>query len=94
LAQAQRVRAALSEPLDTSTIDPREAQLAIAEWARVEAQAAARRLKLIPGCDRPPAWTEAHHHWVHAQNIHIRRKDGHTQYRINGIWQTNHRWRP
>ncbi len=71
-----------------------------------------------PGCDRPPAWTEAHHldwferdggttdldcgtllcarhhHWVHAQDIHIRRTDGHTEFHINGIWQTNHRWRP
>jgi hypothetical protein len=71
-----------------------------------------------PGCDRPPAWTEAHHidwwakdggatdlergtllcashhHWVHAQNIHIRRRDAHTEFQINGIWQTNRRWRP
>ncbi|MFL6090634.1 MAG: DUF222 domain-containing protein [Aeromicrobium sp.] len=71
-----------------------------------------------PGCDRPPAWTEAHHvdwwakdggntdldrgtllcarhhHWVHAQDINIRRHGGHTQFRINGIWKTNHRWRP
>ena len=71
-----------------------------------------------PGCDRPPAWTEAHHidwwakdggatdlehgtllcarhhHWVHTENIHIRRRDNHTEFRINGIWQTNHRWRP
>ena len=72
----------------------------------------------FPGCDRPPAWTEAHpldwferdggatnlergtllcaphHHWVHSQNIHIRRRDGGTEFHINGIWQTNHRWRP
>ncbi len=71
-----------------------------------------------PGCDRPPAWTEAHHidhwaehggptdldrgtllcarhhHWVHAQNIDIRRHDGRTQFQVNGIWKTNHRWRP
>jgi hypothetical protein len=71
-----------------------------------------------PGCDRPPAWTEAHHidwwakhggatdpergtllcaqhhHWVHAEDIHIRRRDGHTEFRLNGIWQTNRRWRP
>jgi hypothetical protein len=71
-----------------------------------------------PGCDRPPAWTEAHHidwwaarggatdldrgtllcarhhHWVHAEDIHIRRHDSRTEFRINGIWQTNHRWRP
>lgn len=71
-----------------------------------------------PGCDRPPAWTEAHHldhweahhgstdldrgtllcarhhHWVHSENIPIRRHDGRTEFRINGIWQTNHRWRP
>ena len=71
-----------------------------------------------PGCDRPPAWTEAHHidwwakdsgttnlergtllcaphhHWVHTQNIHIRQHQNHTQFQINGIWQTNHRWRP
>ena len=79
-----------------------------------------------PGCDRPPAWTEAHHidcppqaggaprakdggatdlergtllcarrhHWVHAEDIHIRRRDGQTEFRINGIWQINHRRRP
>jgi hypothetical protein len=71
-----------------------------------------------PGCDRPPAWTEAHHidwwakdggatdlergtllcarhhHWVHSEDIHIRRRDSHTEFQINGIWQTNHRWRP
>ena len=71
-----------------------------------------------PGCDRPPAWTEAHHidwwakdggatdlehgtllcakhhHWVHTENIHIRQRNNHTEFRINGIWQTNHRWRP
>ena len=71
-----------------------------------------------PGCDRPPAWTEAHHidhwakdggatdlergtllcarhhHWVHSEDIHLRQRDGHTEFRINGIWQTNHRWRP
>jgi hypothetical protein len=71
-----------------------------------------------PGCDRPPAWTEAHHidwwtkdggatdlergtllcakhhHWVHAQDIHIRRRNHRTEFRIDGIWQTNHRWRP
>jgi hypothetical protein len=71
-----------------------------------------------PGCDRPPAWTEAHHidwwakdggatdldrgtllcarhhHWVHSEDIHIRRKNGQTEFHINGIWQTNHRWRP
>lgn len=71
-----------------------------------------------PGCDRPPAWTEAHHidwwakdggatdlergtllcarhhHWVHSKDVHIRRRDGQTEFRINGIWQTNHRWRP
>jgi hypothetical protein len=71
-----------------------------------------------PGCDRPPAWTEAHHidhwaadhgntdlnrgtllcaphhHWVHTHNIPIRQPDGKTEYRINGIWKTNHRWRP
>ncbi|HUS21526.1 MAG TPA: DUF222 domain-containing protein [Aeromicrobium sp.] len=72
----------------------------------------------FPGCNRPPAWTEAHHidwwtkdggatdlergtllcarhhHWVHSEDIHIRRRDGKTEFRINGIWQTNHRWRP
>jgi hypothetical protein len=72
----------------------------------------------FPGCDRPPAWTEAHHidwwakdggatdlergtllcaphhHWVHSQDIHIRRRDGRTEFQIHGIWQTNHRWRP
>jgi hypothetical protein len=72
----------------------------------------------FPGCDRPPAWTEAHHidwwandggttdlergtllcarhhHWVHSEDIHIRRRNGQTEFRINGIWQTNHRWRP
>lgn len=71
-----------------------------------------------PGCDRPPAWTEAHHldHWathggntdlsrgtllcarhhhhVHQHNIPGRLHHGHTQWHINGIWQTNHRWRP
>jgi hypothetical protein len=71
-----------------------------------------------PDCDRPPAWTEAHHidhwaqhggatdldrgtllcarhhHWVHTQNIDIRRHDGRTQFQVNGIWKTNHRWRP
>jgi hypothetical protein len=71
-----------------------------------------------PGCDRPPAWTEAHHidhwaadsgatdlergtllcakhhHWVHTENIHIRCQDHRTEFHINGIWQTNHRWRP
>jgi hypothetical protein len=35
-----------------------------------------------------------HHHWVHAEDIHIRRRDGQTEFQINGIWQTNHRWRP
>lgn len=35
-----------------------------------------------------------HHHWVHAQDLHGRLLDGHIQWRINGIWQTNHRWRP
>jgi hypothetical protein len=71
-----------------------------------------------PGCDRPPAWTEAHHidwwakdggatdlergtllcarhhHWVHSENIHIRRRDGRTEFQIQGIWKTNHCWRP
>ena len=71
-----------------------------------------------PGCDRPPAWTEAHHidwwakdggatdlergtllcarhhHWVHSEDIHIRLRDSQTEFQINGIWQTNHRWRP
>ena len=71
-----------------------------------------------PGCDRPPAWTEAHHidwwakdggatdvergtllcarhhHWVHSEDIHIRRRNNRTEFQINGIWQTNHRWRP
>jgi hypothetical protein len=71
-----------------------------------------------PGCDRPPAWTEAHHidwwakdggatdlergtllcarhhHWVHSEDIHIRRRDGQTEFQIRGIWKTNHRWRP
>jgi len=71
-----------------------------------------------PGCDRPPAWTEAHHidwwaadhgatdlergtllcarhhHWVHAEDVHVRRRNGRTEFRIHGIWQTNHRWRP
>jgi hypothetical protein len=71
-----------------------------------------------PGCDRPPAWTEAHHldwwakdrgatdldrgtllcakhhHWVHSEDIHIRRRDTKAEFQINGIWQTNHRWRP
>lgn len=71
-----------------------------------------------PGCDRPPAWTEAHHldwwakdggatdldrgtllcarhhHWVHSEDIHIRRRNGRSEFHINGIWQTNHRWRP
>ncbi|HJR89395.1 MAG TPA: DUF222 domain-containing protein [Aeromicrobium sp.] len=71
-----------------------------------------------PTCDRPPAWTEAHHldhwakdggatdldrgtllcarhhHWVHSEDIHIRRRDGRTEFQIHGIWQTNHRWRP
>ena len=71
-----------------------------------------------PGCDRPPAWTEAHHidwwakdggatdldrgtllcarhhHWVHAEDIHIRRRNHRTEFHIDGIWQTNHRWRP
>jgi hypothetical protein len=35
-----------------------------------------------------------HHHWVHSEDIHIRRRDGKTEFRINGIWKTNHRWRP
>jgi len=72
----------------------------------------------FPGCDRPPAWTEAHHidwwakdggatdlergtllcarhhHWVHSEDIHIRRRDSQTEFQINGIWQKNHRWRP
>ncbi len=71
-----------------------------------------------PGCDRPPAWTEAHHldhwtkdngpttlnnaallcarhhHWVHSKNIRGRIEDTQAQFHINGIWQTNHRWRP
>lgn len=71
-----------------------------------------------PGCDRPPAWTEAHHidwwakdrgatdlergtllcarhhHWVHSEHIHIRRRNNQTEFQINGIWHTNHRWRP
>jgi hypothetical protein len=71
-----------------------------------------------PGCDRPPAWTEAHHldHWardtgpttlengallcawhhhqVHAANTEARIRDGRVEFRLNGIWQTNHRWRP
>ena len=71
-----------------------------------------------PGCDRPPAWTEAHHldhwerdngpttldnaallcarhhHWIHSQGIEGRIRDNHVQFQINGIWQTNHRWRP
>jgi hypothetical protein len=71
-----------------------------------------------PGCDRPPAWTEAHHldhwaehggntdldrgtllcarhhHWVHSGDIYVRRRDGHTEFRIDGVWKRNHRWRP
>jgi hypothetical protein len=71
-----------------------------------------------PGCDRPPAWTEAHHlnhwerdhgqttlnnaallcarhhHWVHSENIDGRIHNNHVQFHLNGIWQTNHRWRP
>lgn len=34
-----------------------------------------------------------HHHWVHAEELHGRLHGGHTQWRIDGIWQTNHRWR-
>ena len=71
-----------------------------------------------PGCDRPPAWTEAHHlnhwtrdngpttltnaallcarhhHFIHTEGIQGRIQDGHVQFHINGIWHTNHRWRP
>lgn len=34
-----------------------------------------------------------HHHQVHEHNIDGRVQDGHVQWRLNGIWQTNHRWR-
>jgi len=72
----------------------------------------------FPACDRPPAWTEAHHldhwarddgptsldnaallcarhhHWIHSNNIDGRVVDNRVQFQLNGIWQTNHRWRP
>jgi hypothetical protein len=35
-----------------------------------------------------------HHHWVHQNNLDGRLHDGRVEWRINGIWQRNHRWRP
>jgi hypothetical protein len=35
-----------------------------------------------------------HHHWVHAEGLQGRVQGGKTRWRIDGIWQTNHRWRP
>ena len=44
--------------------------------------------------DRGTLLCPRHHHWVHAQNIPIRRRSDLTEYQVNGIWHTNHRWRP
>ena len=44
--------------------------------------------------DRGTLLCARHHHWVHTENIDIRRRDNRTEFHINGIWQTNHRWRP
>ena len=35
-----------------------------------------------------------HHHFIHTEGINGRVQDNHVQFHINGIWQTNHRWRP
>jgi hypothetical protein len=34
------------------------------------------------------------HHWVHQNNLDGRLREGRVEWRINGIWQRNHRWRP
>jgi hypothetical protein len=35
-----------------------------------------------------------HHHWIHTENITGRVRNNHVEFRIHGIWHTNHRWRP
>ena len=35
-----------------------------------------------------------HHHHIHTHHIQGRLHHGQVEYLINGIWQTNHRWRP
>ena len=35
-----------------------------------------------------------HHREVHARNLPMRLQENSAQIQINGIWKTNHRWRP
>jgi hypothetical protein len=35
-----------------------------------------------------------HHHHIHTENIPGRVHDNRVEFQLNGIWQTNHRWRP
>ena len=83
LAWLEETRTAMARPFDP------------AELSAAQLREASRELGGLRAVRRTPRSRRAwHHHHVHANDTETRNQDGRIQFRISGIWKTNHRYRP